>query len=218
MLPVRRCAGGQDGSSPRRGCCCCARSSCCPAHDPLHDAAETKAKQLRDQLLSLQEAQALTIWLDRRLQLGRDVFARGAPEPNHHQPPAGQEGDRIGFLWACLGLFEEAWPAGTAVEAVYAPKVPDLFSVEEARVRVRERLADHQKDVGLEALVPDEVRRLPPAQNALDPEAHIRRRSAWTSTLVACLEMAKQGEVSVEQVSAETMPMFTRTALGSAAA
>ena len=51
-----------------------------PADAPARQQAEAAADQLRDRLVALRAMQALAGWLERRPQLGRDVFARGRPE------------------------------------------------------------------------------------------------------------------------------------------
>jgi segregation and condensation protein A len=51
-----------------------------PTEVAAQQAAAEAADRLRDDLLTLQAAQALARWLEIRPQLGRDVFARGQPE------------------------------------------------------------------------------------------------------------------------------------------
>jgi hypothetical protein len=53
------------------------------------------------------QIKALAGWLERRPQLGHDVFARGAPEIFGLSVEAGQAVDVIEFLWASLALFDE---------------------------------------------------------------------------------------------------------------
>ncbi len=62
-----------------------------PPTDPRHPAAADQARQLQAQLLSLQEARALTLWLEDRPQLGRDVFGRGASPARHGRTTAAGE-------------------------------------------------------------------------------------------------------------------------------
>jgi segregation and condensation protein A len=50
---------------------------------PVQHEAQEEVCQLRGRLVALQETQALAVWLERRPQLGQDVFARG-----RHRLPA----------------------------------------------------------------------------------------------------------------------------------
>ena len=54
-------------------------------------------------------------------------------------------------------------------------------------------MAGHQAPRPLDQLLPDL-----PAPGA-PPESELRRRSRWTSTLVASLELAKQGDIVLAQ-------------------
>lgn len=69
----------------------------------------------------------------------------------------------------------------------------NLHSIPDARARILRLLADHQSPRPLDELLPDL-----PEPDAL-PESKLRGRSRWTSTFVASLELAKQGEVVLEQ-------------------
>jgi chromatin segregation and condensation protein Rec8/ScpA/Scc1 (kleisin family) len=69
-----------------------------PADSPAQQAAAAEADQLRGRLISLQEIQTLAAWLDRRPQLGHDVFARGQPELFGTAVETGHEVDVIAFL------------------------------------------------------------------------------------------------------------------------
>src|SRR6202789_1781321 len=51
-----------------------------PADAPAQQQAVAEADRFRGRLVALQDMQALALWLERRPQLGRDVFARGQPE------------------------------------------------------------------------------------------------------------------------------------------
>lgn len=167
--------------------------------EPADPVADGEAGRLRDRLLALQQVQALAGWLERRPQLGRDVFARGQPELPALRVDAGSmvanryEADVVEFLWAGLALFDDT-PKPTTTASPYRPVRFDLYSVAEARERILRGLAEMSDPVPLERL-------LPPAPEgdegaALSP---LRRRSGWASTLIACLELAKQGAVATEQ-------------------
>jgi segregation and condensation protein A len=170
-----------------------------PADAPARQDAAAEADRFRGRLVALQDMQALAAWLERQPQLGCDVFTRGHP-PSRAQSPevfgvsvdAGQAVDVIEFLWASLALFDDQETPDT--RALYRPRPIELYTVAEARERIRQRLAKTPDGAPLDRFLPD-----PPeaAENAA--LAKLRRRSAWSSTLVAGLELARQGEVVLEQ-------------------
>ena len=170
-----------------------------PADARAQQDATAEAGQLRDRLVGLQEMQALAGWLERRPQLGRDVFARGRP-PSRAQSPevfgfsveTAEVVDVVEFLWASLALFDdEAVPVTTTL---YRPHPLELYDVAEARNRIRRRLAETPGGAPLDRFLPE-----PPGTAENATRANLRRRSAWSSTLVASLELAKQGEVELGQ-------------------
>ena len=179
-----------------------------PADAPGRRAAEAAADRLRRRLLGLAEIQALASWLDDRPQLGRDVFARGAPELRELLRPDEPELDVVAFLWACVDLFDAGLPKSDTVEHHAPPRV-ELHSIPAARLRILHRLADAPDGRTLDQLLPDaapaDAATSAPATAATSaaatppPQAALRRRSAWTSTFVAGLELAKQGEVALVQ-------------------
>ncbi len=99
---------------------------------PVDKEADAEGDQLRERLLALQQAQALAGWLERRPQLGRDVFARGQPEFTALLGDAGpvvaerHEVDVIEFLWAGLALFDDT-PKPTTTAPPYRPPWLDLL-------------------------------------------------------------------------------------------
>lgn len=164
-----------------------------PADTSAHHAAERQAGQLRGRLVALQEIQALAAWLDRQPQLGRDVFARGQPGSAAGPAGAPPEIDVIGFLWACLDQFED--PADVvATRPVYRLAVLDLYPVAEARARILRLLAESGTARTLAQLLP-----MAADDGTAAPPSRLRRRSAWTSTFLAGLELTKQGELALVQ-------------------
>jgi Uncharacterized conserved protein len=165
-----------------------------PRDAPAQQAAERRATDLRDRLVALQEIQALAAWLDQRPQLGRDVFARGRSEAIGSVIGGSIEVDMIAFLWACLEQFDD--PADAVdTRPIYRLPALDLYGVPEARDRILRLLAESGEALSLEQLLPC------PNQQTAQPkmETRLRRRSAWSSTFVASLELAKQGVVALEQ-------------------
>jgi segregation and condensation protein A len=163
-----------------------------PADASARQDAEVEAGQLRERLVALQETEALAIWLAQRPQLGHDVFARGCPEFFGVAVETGAAIDVIEFLWASLALFDE--PEGPATPTVYRPRPFELYAVAEARDRIRRRLAEAPDGAPLDRFLPD-----PPEMPESEMHETLRRRSAWSSTLIAGLELARQGEVVLGQ-------------------
>ena len=94
-----------------------------PADTPAQLAAAVEADRLRTRLGALQDAQALAGWLERRPQLGREVFARGQPELLGTAFESAHQVDVIEFLWASLALFDDDPAPDTA--SVYRPLLID---------------------------------------------------------------------------------------------
>jgi segregation and condensation protein A len=163
-----------------------------PVDAPAQQQAAAEADQLRSRLGTLQTTQALAGWLEQRPQLGRDVFVRGQPEIFGHSTEVGQAIDVIEFLWASLALFDDEAPADRAM--TYQPAPLRLHTVAQARERILRRLKEQPDGITLDQLLPDE----PP--DGGEPARRARlRRSGWAATLVASLELAKQGEVVLGQ-------------------
>ena len=165
-----------------------------PADNLARKAASEEAERFRDRLSGLAEIQALAAWLDRRPRLGRDVFDRGEPpEGLGAIAETGSEIDVIEFLWASMALFDDGAP-GPDVSETYRPPWRELDSVAAARARILTLLAETPAGRTLEALLPDE-----PAADGMPVNPRLRKRAAWSSTFIAGLELAKQGEVALAQ-------------------
>ena len=165
-----------------------------PAASPAQQAAESEAGTLRDRLVALQDAQALAAWLDRRPVLGRDVFGRGWEEyPGGFGEVRHSQVDVIGFLWAAMDLFDAPTDA-SATETRYWPAPLGLYAVPDACARILHLLATTPGERTLAQLLP-----APDPADPARPPTRLRRCSAWTSTLLASLELAKQGELVLAQ-------------------
>jgi segregation and condensation protein A len=163
-----------------------------PAGAPAPQDAVAEADQLRFRLVELQAVQALAGWLERRPQLGRDVFARGQPAVGVSVEPT-PDLDIIEFLWASLALFGDGAPAPDTTP-FYRPPPRALYPVSEARARILRRLAEVRGEVAFALLLPDA-----PALAEGQSLPALQLRSAWSSTFAASLELAKQGDVVVTQ-------------------
>jgi segregation and condensation protein A len=163
-----------------------------PADAPAHQTAKDAADHFRNRLSGLGEIQVLATWLDRRPHLGRDVFTRGQPpEESDLFVEGGPEVDVIEFLWASMALFDDGGP-GPDISESYRPRWRDLYAVAEARARILKRLASAPDGLPLEQLLPEK-------SADVQAEPRLKKRAAWTSTFVASLELAKQGEVALAQ-------------------
>lgn len=174
-----------------------------PQEGPAQEEAVVDADRLRDRLLALREAQALASWLAARPQLGHDVFARGAPECPGTGLTTDHQVDMVSFLWASMALFDDG-AREVNTEIVYRPPWHDLYNALEARQRIRTMLASLPDGAPLE-------RFLPPVDAEADRsgQLRLRRRAAWAGTLLAGLELAREGDVALVQEAA-FMPIHVR--------
>ena len=163
-----------------------------PVDAAAQQEAASEAGRLRERLLALQEIKALAFWLERRPQLGHDVFARGRPEMFGLSVHSAHGVDVIAFLWACLDLFDPDGPPDTAM--IHLLPHLELHTVAEAHDRILRRLAETPNGGTLSHFLPDLGKG---ADN--DKRQALLRRSAWSSTLIASLELARQGEIVLRQ-------------------
>ncbi|MFC7478112.1 segregation and condensation protein A [Dankookia sp. GCM10030260] len=153
-----------------------------PAGTAESAEAEREAADLRRRLADREAARRLADWLERRDQLGREVFARGAAEPDTIAEPAA---DVTELLRACLKLLEVPWR-----ERAYRPRPPLLWRAPEALARIRALLPGLPAGASLDEL-------LPPAPAG--EGAALWRRSALASTLLAGLELCRDGTLGLDQ-------------------
>jgi segregation and condensation protein A len=111
------------------------------------------------------------------------VFGRGAPEAAPAGPPAA---DLTELLRACLKLLELP-----ARERIYRPNPPPLWRVPEALARIRLLLPGLPEGATLERFLPPL-----PAEGAATV---LQRRAALASTLMAGLELSRDGAATLEQ-------------------
>jgi segregation and condensation protein A len=145
-------------------------------------AAHADAEALRRFLLERDALRRAASWLDRRPQLGRDVFARAAAEP---APSSARGADIADLSRACL----VALLVPEHAEAYALPR-PPLWRVGDAMARITRLLAE-----GVEG----ELERFLPHVDEDGPDRDLRCRAALASTLVAGLELARGGSVSLGQ-------------------
>lgn len=141
-------------------------------------AADVLAARLRD----LSAMRAGAVWLASRTQLGRDVFARGAPEDH-------TEIDRS-RLALDLGSLVRAYLMAVRRRAStrrYQPRPLSLWSVKDALQRLGALLGSLPDWTSLDRFLPDTL------------GGPLERRAALASTLVAGLELARGGVVRLRQ-------------------
>lgn len=149
--------------------------------DPLAaEEGELAADVLAARLLALQQIRAAAVWLGGHPQLGHDVFARGAPERFTAADNTGLAANTAGLLRAYLAAVRRG-----SVGASYAPKPQPLWSVQDALGRLASML-------GADWMVIE--RFLPVAAPNL-----LARKAAMASTLLAGLEMARDGGLRLRQ-------------------
>ncbi|SDE55343.1 segregation and condensation protein A [Belnapia rosea] len=152
--------------------------------------AEREAAGLRRRLADREWTSRLADWLERRPQLGRQVFARGEAEPYAlttvgAPPPA----DTAELLRACLRLL--VLPHR---DRVYRPRPPALWRVPDALERMRELLPTVGEGADLAAF-------LPPLSEAR-ASSRLQRRAALATTLMAGLELSRDGVAHLDQMQA----------------
>ena len=162
---------------------------------PAQQEAEETTDELRSRLLDLQAAQALASWLERRRQLGRDVFARGQPELLGTSVSQQHQVDVIEFLWASMALFADG-ADDVETTVVYRPPRLDLWTALDARARILQLLGEAPNDAPLHRFLPGF-----PTQAEIETPAPLplQRRAAMASTLIAGLELARDGVVALRQ-------------------
>ncbi|MBX6743303.1 MAG: segregation/condensation protein A [Acetobacteraceae bacterium] len=144
--------------------------------------AEALAGALTDRLVELGRMRAAAAWLSGRLQLGRDVFGRGAPESLKVEDRSGISADLPALLQAYAAARRRA-----LAKRPYTPKPRKLWTVQDALARLG-RLVGALPDWSvLQRFLPEGL---------VDP---VERRAAMASTLVAALETARGGGIELRQ-------------------
>jgi segregation and condensation protein A len=154
-----------------------------PSGSPETRAAEDEAEALRHRLISRAHVRAAADWLDRRPQLGRDVFGCGTGDRHHD---GGRAGDIAELLRACLVTLRVPEQADA-----YRPRPPPLWQVSDAIARMRQLLGVLPDSSPLTAFLP--------TVGGAEPGRTLRCRVALSSTLVAGLELARAGALALDQ-------------------
>ncbi len=155
-----------------------------PKDSPEAEAARDEAEALRRLLLGRAAMQQAAAWLDRKPQLGREVFARGGGTES--TTAHARVGDITDLFRACLVVLRVPDQADS-----YQPHRSPFWRVTDAVARITRMLAEQPHGGGLGLFVPPVDRET--------PERELRCRAALASTFLAGLELAREGRVRVEQ-------------------
>ena len=144
--------------------------------------AETAAEILQARLLDLQTMRQAAGWLAQRPQLGWDSFARGLPEDFTETDRSKLRLEMSALLSGYLAARRRA-----GAKLQYRPTPMVYFSVQNALERVARLLGSLPDWSSLEQFLPEGL------------QDGIPRRAAMSATLIAGLEMAKDGRVNLRQ-------------------
>jgi segregation and condensation protein A len=159
-----------------------------PASPEEAEDAQAAASRRLELLDELTRMRAGADWLAARPQLGQVVFAPGQGTPAQARPQAELY---VAFLEATLAMLEGREGRGAEAAPVYRPRPPDLWRIPDALQRIAELLGRYPADLPLERCLPSIPQHT--------PDRPIRLRAALASTLVAGLELARDGKVAVDQ-------------------
>jgi len=152
-----------------------------PALGETEDA-EQSAEMLAARLLDLQVVRGAAVWLGKRPQLGWDEFTRGAPEDFTETDRSKLRLEMSGLLSSYLAARRRA-----GAKQQYRPKPMNYFSVQNALERLARLVGSLPDWSTLEAFLPEGL------------SDGLPRRAALSATLVATLEMARGGALSLRQ-------------------
>jgi segregation and condensation protein A len=162
-----------------------------PADSKEAVEAQREAETLRRRLADREFVRRLADWLERRPRLGREVFARGAAEEGPESADrAVPQADVAALLRACLVVLERPDRGGS-----WRPAPLPLWRVPDALARLRRMLpAMPPEGAALERFLPEMT-------DDDGPDAALRRRAALASTLLAGLELGREGAASLSQAA-----------------
>jgi segregation and condensation protein A len=155
-----------------------------PADTQEGEEARREAEALRRRLADREFVRRLADWLERRPQIGREVFARGAAEEPEDADRGGATpaADTAALLRACLAALERGDRSGP-----WRPPPRPLWRVPDALARLRRLLPALPEGAPLERFLPETAAGDDPGAAAL------QRRAALASTLLAGLELEREG-------------------------
>jgi len=149
--------------------------------DPTADELAARLRWRLQRLEAMREAAARLMARDR---LGREIFARGMPEPVKVVKLRAYTDSLYDLLTAYATERVKKLRGGS-----YKPLSSPVLLIEEARERLERMLGRIPDWSGLSKLLPFEW------------SGGQRRRTALASTLLACLELARDGRVEIRQLA-----------------
>lgn len=176
---------------------------CFPASPEEQRAAEREVHDTRRQLERLREVRAAAAWLEARPQLGRDVFAR----PGERVSP--RVSSYMDLMEACLAVLlqetaaAEQQNAGGPATLTLSPS--SLYPIAAVISSIRLQLQTSPPAERLERFIP-------PAPSGITQRG-LATRMGLSATLVATLELARLGEVTLTQDQDKPVfqPIFVQT-------
>ena len=147
-------------------------------------SADEMATRLRWRLQRLDAMRAASTRLMGRERLDRDVFGRGDPEPVNVVKLRTYK-DTMYDLLTAYATDRVRKLGGKS----YRPQMAPVLHIEDARERLERMLGKISDWSALDRLLPFEW------------SGGVRRRSAMASTLLACLELARDGKVEIQQAA-----------------
>jgi segregation and condensation protein A len=148
--------------------------------EPTADEMAARLRWRLQRLDAMREAAARLMSRDR---LGREVFGRGAPEPMK-VVKLHTYTDTLYDLLTAYATQRLKKVGGKTYKPVHIP----VLLIEEARERIERMLGRIGNWSGLSGLLP------------IDWQGGARRRSALASTLLACLELTRDGRLELRQL------------------
>jgi segregation and condensation protein A len=146
------------------------------------EEGEVAAEILAARLVELQTMRQAAAWLGRRPQLGWDSFTRGNPEDFTETDRSRLRVEMSGLLSSYLAARRRA-----GAKLQYRPRPMVYFSVQNALERLGRLLGSLPDWTSLEKFLPEGL------------ENGVPRRAAVAATLIAGLEMAKDGRLHLRQ-------------------
>jgi len=155
-----------------------------PKDAPEARAAQDEAEALRRLLLGRAAMQRAAEWLDRRPQLGREMFGRGGRAGR--AVAVSRVADITDLFRACLLALRVPDQADA-----YQLHRPPFWRVADAVARITRILAEWPGAVELGLFLPE--------IDGKTPERELRCRAALASTLMGGLELAREGALQLDQ-------------------
>jgi segregation and condensation protein A len=153
-----------------------------PADSDAGEEGEQAADVLAERLRELQAMRIAAAWLGARPLLGFDVFARGAPEDLTETDRSRLALDLPALVRAYLAALRRA-----ASHRRYRPPALSLWTVQDALARLGAMLRSVPDWISLERFLPEDL------------GGRLQHRAALASTLVAGLELARDGALGLRQ-------------------